>query len=150
MYGSWLAQLNLGIHEAGHVLTRPFGELVSLCSGTGFQLFVPVYGVYNFVKQRDYFSAALSWGWLGTNLFNVSTYMADARTMRLPLVTPFGAHGVHHWNYLLARTGLLAYDTTLAFAVQLAAAATMFFCLYAGGWLVSGMTGEGPSMEEPR
>ena len=70
--------------------------------------------------------------------------------MRLPLVTPFGAQRIHDWNYLLARTGLLPYDTTLAFAVQLAAAATMFFCLYAGGWLVSGMTGEGSSMEEPR
>ena len=34
-----------------------------------------------FWKQRDLFAIAVAFAWLGTNLFEVATYAADARTM---------------------------------------------------------------------
>ena len=41
--------------------------------------------------------------WTGESITDVAIYMADARTMALPLVG--GGH--HDWNYLLGTLGLL-------------------------------------------
>ena len=69
LYSSILGPLNLGIHELGHVIFSFAGEAMSVVGGTVFQLFVPVFAVYNFLKQSEYFGAALSFGWLSTNLY---------------------------------------------------------------------------------
>ena len=89
------------------------------------------------MRQEDYFSGSLCLGWLSTNLFNVSVYMADARSMELQLVAPFGVDNVvHDWNFLLERFGLLSYDHTIAGMVWLLAVLSMLAGLVAGGWLL--------------
>lgn len=136
LYSSILGPLNLGIHELGHVIFSFAGEAMSVAGGTVFQLFVPVFAVYNFLKQSEYFGAALSFGWLSTNLFSIAAYIADARALSLPLVTPFGGDSVvHDWEYMLDRMGLLPYDQIIAGSVRVLAVASMLVCLAACGWL---------------
>jgi hypothetical protein len=56
--------------------------------------------------------------------------------MALPLARLFSGPVIHDWHYLLGRTGLLAWDATLAFLLRLAASCCMLAALAAGGWLL--------------
>ena len=74
---------------------------------------------------------------MGTNLFSVAVYMADARKMALPLVTPFGGEEIiHDWNYLLGKLGLLNSDTVLGGFVRVSAILNMVIGLAFGAWLI--------------
>lgn len=138
-YQSLLGAINLGIHELGHMVFSFGGEFLTIAGGTVLQCLVPLYGVYNFLKQKDYFASALCFGWLSTNFFNVATYAGDAQAMALPLVTPFGLTPsiAHDWNYLLTQMGLLAFDGWVAFFFRFLGVLSMGICLFAGGWMVA-------------
>jgi len=136
-YGSILAPVNLGVHELGHFLFSPLGEFVGILGGTALQLAAPVILMVNFYHQGDFFAITLCFGWLSTNLFNVATYLADARLMSLPLVSPFGVENViHDWNYLLDKMRLLQYDTAIASMLRFDAVISMLICLVAGFWVL--------------
>ncbi len=136
-YGSLLAPANLGIHELGHFLFAPLGQFIGILGGTMAQLVIPVAVMVNFYHQGDFFSIALCFGWIGTNLFNIATYVADARALELPLVSPFGVENViHDWNYLLGKMKLLQYDTTIAAMLRFAGSVSMVICLVGGFWIL--------------
>jgi hypothetical protein len=111
-----LDNVNLAIHETGHLVFAPFGEFVGFLGGTLFQLLFPLLFYLYFRRQQDRFAASVILWWVAQNLWNVSVYMADARAQRLPLV----GGGEHDWAYLLGRMGLLEHDQTLANLVQFA------------------------------
>ena len=135
MYTSLFGMLNLGIHELGHMVFRPGGEFLHVAGGTILQLLVPLISIVMFLRQRDYFALSLSGVWLSTNLYNVATYMADARVQILPLVTPGGGHAEHDWYHLFIRMGLLSHDTAIAAAVRVAAFIIIWSSIAAGAWM---------------
>jgi hypothetical protein len=143
-YQSLFGGLNLGIHELGHAIFMFLGRFLCTAAGSFTQCLVPVISMLMFYRQRDYFAIAVSFGWLGTNLFGVATYVGDARAQDLPLVSPFGGEPEHDWFYLLNTLGILEYDTTLAFLFQVAAALSMLVCLGWGGFLLWKMVRPGP------
>ena len=137
MYQSIFKPLNLGIHELGHLVFSPLGQFLMMAGGTIAQCLVPLISFFMFYRQRDYFAFTVSFCWMGTNLFSVAGYMADARKMALPLVTPFGGEEIiHDWNYLLGKLGLLNSDTVLAGFVRLLAILNMVIGLVFGAWLL--------------
>lgn len=136
-YQPILKGLDMGIHELGHVLFMPLGQFMSIAGGTMLQCLAPAIGVAMFVRQRDPFAIFFAVGWLGTNFFDVATYVADARAMELPLVSPFAGGGdeiTHDWNWLLGRTGLLERDRTIAGLLRLAGHACFALCVAGGTW----------------
>lgn len=135
-YGGIFFGLNFGLHELGHFIFAPFGEFMMILGGSLFQCLVPFIGIIMFLKQNDHFGVAFCFGWEATNLYYVATYIADARAMALPLLTPFGVEAYHDWNYILSRTGLLRYDTFIAWLVRIIASICMIICLVYGGWLI--------------
>ena len=135
-YTSILGPLNLGIHECGHLLATPIGGFFATAAGTLAQLLAPVYGMFNFLRQRDLFSVVLCFGWLATNLFNISTYAADARRMALPLVSPFAGQPYHDWNRMLTQLGWLKFDGVIGAGFWLAGIAAMGICLSGGVWML--------------
>lgn len=135
-YQPVIGALNFGIHELGHFVFRPFGELIGILGGSLFQCLVPIVSVAMFFRQRDYFAIAFSFGWLATNIFYVATYCADARAMELPLFSPGGGDAYHDWNYILDRLHLLPHDQGIALAMRCVAVLSMLVSLAAGGWLV--------------
>ncbi len=135
-YGSIFFGLNFGIHELGHFVFAPFGQFLMILGGSLFQCLVPVIGFAMFLYQKDYFGIAFTFGWEATNLYYVATYIADARAMKLPLLTPFGVEAYHDWNWFLSRTGLLRQDILIASMARVLASACMVICLAYGGWLV--------------
>jgi hypothetical protein len=139
LYTSLFGALNLGVHEAGHLLFGYMpGEFLTVAGGTILQLAAPVASAAMFLRQPDYFAVTVCGAWLATNLYNVATYMADARAQELPLVTVGDGECVicHDWAYMFGRLGMLSLDTTIAGVVRVMAFGVMGGALVAGGWMI--------------
>jgi len=139
LYRSLFGGLNLGIHELGHFVFAPIGDLPGVFGGSLLQCLAPVAGMVMFLRQRDYFAVAFAWCWLGTNCFEVATYADDAVRMELPLVTPGGGHPIHDWNYLLGSLGWLRHTDAVAALYRGAANVSMAVGVAGMTWLLSRM-----------
>jgi hypothetical protein len=116
---SLLDDVNLAIHEAGHVLFSPFGEFLMMLGGSLLQLLVPAAFVAYFARSRQWFAAGIVTFWFVVSLINVGTYVGDARARELPLIT--GDPTTHDWTWLLIRMDLLEHDRRIMdFAYRLA------------------------------
>jgi hypothetical protein len=134
-YKSIIGPLNLGIHELGHVIFGLFGMFIGILGGSLLQCLAPVLAVFNFYRQKDFFAIALCSGWLSTNIFEVATYVADARSMKLPLVG-FTPDPIHDWNYLLRKLNLLQHDQHIAALLRISAVIFMLTCFISGAWIL--------------
>lgn len=117
-----LDHVDLAIHEAGHLVFAPFGEFTGIAGGTLLQLIVPATFVAYFHLRGERFAAAVVLLWLAQSLFNVATYMADARARVLPLVG--GPDVIHDWEWMLFRLRLLEHDRMLGGITRAVAALT--------------------------
>jgi hypothetical protein len=112
--GRLLDSVDLAIHETGHLVFGPFGEVIGFAGGTLFQLIVPATFVFYFLRRGDRHAATVPLWWLAQNCWNISVYVRDARTQELPLV----GGGEHDWAFLLGRFGWLAHDRGIAQSVH--------------------------------
>jgi hypothetical protein len=122
MEGCFLDNVDLPIHETGHLVFRPLGEFVGIAGGSLFQVIFPAIFVAYFVWHEKYYSAAIVLFWVGQSILNVSVYAADAVVMQIVLTSGMtGAEGgFHDWNYLLTETGLIGSTKTIAGIIRLA------------------------------
>jgi hypothetical protein len=119
--------LNLVIHEAGHVVFRPFGEFVMIAGGSLFQVIVPLTFAGYFYFNKQYFSCAFVLFWVGESLLNVSVYAADSVVMQLPLLG--GDNSIHDWNYMLDDLGLLRQTASIARGIRALGTLTIIFAI---------------------
>jgi hypothetical protein len=130
------AAIDLGIHEAGHLLFAPFGRFLMVAGGTILQLLVPLVVGVLFARRGDHFAACFAAAWLGVNLVEVAIYIGDARAQNLPLVTVGGGDALHDWTYLLSRMGCLGADRTIGAVVRGAGHLLHAGAVAAGLWIV--------------
>ncbi len=135
-YG-FLDSLDLAIHETGHLVFGPFGEVIGYLGGTLMQLIVPSVFAGYFLRRGDRHGATVALWWLAQNCWNISVYAGDARAQDLPLV----GGGEHDWTYLLDRFDLLEKDLAIGRAVHLLGV-VLFVLSLVGGVATAG--------EEPR
>ena len=111
---------NLVVHEAGHALFGWFGPTLGLWGGTILQLLVPLLLAASFAYKRQTAATAFCLFVFFENFLYVATYMADARTQQLDLVSIGGGDGPqeHDWYLMLTQIGMLQYDTRLAGMVR--------------------------------
>jgi hypothetical protein len=141
--GSFLHNVDLPIHEFGHVLFRPFGEWMMYLGGSLFQCLLPaLIGVAFIWKQREPFGAAFCLWWTAENLLDVAPYIGDAKFMALPLTGEWNdevaeMHVLRHdWHNILGSLGMINSAPTLASAVHTIGAGLMVLSwLWAGAWL---------------
>jgi hypothetical protein len=122
-----LSDIDLAIHEFGHMLFMPFGiqflgNTMMILGGSLTQVAFPLLFFGYFVRKesdgrpRDLFAAMVCLWWSGINLLSVAIYCADSRAGQLMLID--GSTGQesdgHDWNNLLTRWGLLEHDTVIA------------------------------------
>jgi hypothetical protein len=94
--------LNIAVHETGHVLFRPFGELVMLIMGSGFEVLFPlVVGLVFLILKRDLVATAVCLGWSASALASAATYIADADDGRLALLGATGPDAAGDWERIL-------------------------------------------------
>ena len=127
MQGSFLDNVDLPIHETGHLLFRLFGEFMMIAGGSLFQVIVPAIFVGYFIWQKSYFSAAIVLLWVGQSILNVWVYASDAVVMQLVLTSgSTGAEGsFHDWNYMLTATGLIDSTKGVAKVIRFAGTLTI-------------------------
>jgi len=106
---SFMHDILLPIHEAGHVLFRPFGEFMMVFGGSLFQFLLPLgIGIAFIVINRDNFAASIGLWWAGVSLVDLSPYIYDALHPQLALIGgSTGADGPHDWIFLLIKLGQL-------------------------------------------
>lgn len=131
-YWSLLDDVDLAIHETGHVVFAPFGEFLGVAGGSLFQVLVPLAFVLYFAWRRDAFASFLVLFWVSQSLFNVAVYVADARAQLLPLVG--GDYAIHDWSWMLSRLHVLRKDEVIAGAVR-GVAASLWIAAALGGLL---------------
>ena len=126
-YVPLLSDIDLAIHEFGHMLFMPFGiqflgNTMMILGGSLTQVAFPLLFFGYFMRKqgdgrrRDLFAAMVCLWWSGINLLSVAIYCADSRAGQLMLID--GSTGQesdgHDWNNLLTRWGLLEHDTVIA------------------------------------
>ena len=122
-----LSDIDLAIHEFGHMLFMPFGiqflgNTMMILGGSLTQVAFPLIFFGYFLRKhddaprRDVLAAMVCLWWSGINLLSVAIYCADSRAGQLMLID--GSTGqesdAHDWNNLLRRWGLLEHDTVIA------------------------------------
>jgi hypothetical protein len=126
-YVPLLSEIDLAIHEFGHMLFMPFGipflgRTMVILGGSLTQVAFPLLFFWYFMRKRDdapkrdVFAAMACLWWSAINLLDVSIYCADSRAGELMLLdglTGKESDG-HDWNNLLTRWGLLEQDTAIA------------------------------------
>lgn len=126
VYAAWLVlvykyhfidNVNLLIHEAGHVLFGFMGEQMGFLGGTILQLAFPAAFVIHFLRRSQRFEAAVCTLWLSESGMYTATYMADANEQALPLV---GGH-IHDWWWLFGRWGVLDSAEEIGLGVRVLA-----------------------------
>jgi len=120
---SFLHNINLPFHEAGHVLLSWAGSFMHSLGGSLGQLSMPLICLaVLLVKTRDAFGASVCLWWFGENFIDLEPYINDARSLTLPLVGGNFGHsspyGFHDWEFLLTESGLLSYDHAIAKAAH--------------------------------
>lgn len=100
---------NLAIHEAGHPLFSPFGYTMTILGGTLAELIAPLACFSYFFVKRETTGAAFCAFWFFENFLYIGTYMADARTLSLPLV----GSGDHDWEILFTQWNVLVHDVQI-------------------------------------
>ncbi len=108
---------NLLFHEAGHPIFGIFSARLEPYGGTIGQLAFPVVLLVGSWRNRNSVGVTVSGIWFFENWLNIARYLADARSMELPLV----GGGDHDWNTILSQWGLLPFDTQIAVSLRVLA-----------------------------
>ena len=126
--------VNLIVHEGGHLLFGWLGPTPGLWGGTLNELLVPLALALFFAFHRQTTGAAFAAFFFFENFLYISVYMADARMQALPLVTVGDTEaGEHDWFRIFSSLGLLQQDTVIAAAVKAVGWLGMLATI---GWLV--------------
>lgn len=110
-----LDHVNLIIHEGGHFFFSWFGYTLNILGGTLGELIVPLLLAVYFARRHETAAVAFCAFWFFENFLYIGTYMADARTVALPLV----GSGDHDWEILFTQWGLLARDRAIGGTTRL-------------------------------
>lgn len=159
-YVPLLGDIDIAIHEFGHMLFMPFGiqilgSTMMILGGSLTQVAFPLIFVGYFLRReetgrrRDSFAAMVCLWWTGINLLDVAIYCADARAGQLMLLNGLTGQDsdAHDWNNLLTRWGLLDHDITIARYMRAIAALVCVASLIIAIWSELQRSGEQPREE---
>ena len=133
---SFLHNVNLVFHEAGHIVFSPFGRFMTILGGSLLQTLIPlICAIALYVQNDDAFGAALCVWWMGENLLDLAPYINDARALNLILLGgPANAVEGHDWEAILTSLGWLHLDHRIAAGAHLLGAFIMFASLAGAAW----------------
>ena len=108
-----LGLVDLLVHEAGHFLFGPLGQIISLLGGSLFQFLLPLSLTVYFALRGRVCGAWVLLFWTGENCRSIARYIADAPLRQMPLVG-FSPDTIHDWEFLLTRWHLLQSASALS------------------------------------
>ena len=115
---SFLHNVDLAFHEAGHIIFMPFGRFMTILGGSLMQVLVPLILAGAFLLYyRNPFAATVTFWWVGQSLVDVAPYIYDARNRQLVLLggkTGRDDSTMHDWYNILSQLDLLRFDHAIA------------------------------------
>jgi len=138
-YGTIFGGITLAVHEAGHIVFGPFGELLAVMGGSITQLAIPLIVALLFLRQREYFGISVALAWLSMSSCNLAAYIGDARSQDLPLVSMGSGDPIHDWHYILGHFGLLGQDHAVARLARFVSLVSLLLAIVLGAWLCNAM-----------
>ena len=138
-YWNIFAGITLVVHEAGHVIFSPFGEILEAAGGSIMQVATPVIAALLFLRQHEYFGISVALAWLSMSLGNLAVYIGDARSQDLPLVSMGSGDPIHDWHFILGRYAMLGDDHGLARCTLFLGALALIAAVAWGAWLCAAM-----------
>jgi len=137
---SFMHNINLAFHEAGHVAFIPFGRFMTILGGSLGQLLMPLIVMGAFLwKHHNTFGASVALWWLGQSLMDLAPYINDARTQQLQLVgggTGWERPGAHDWGNILRDLNLLHRDYRIAWWADAVGSVILLMGLAWGGYVL--------------
>ena len=137
---SFMHNINLPFHEAGHFFFRPFGRFMTVLGGSIGQLLMQFICMAAFIWQnRDAFGASVGLWWFAESLMDLAPYINDARDLQLILlggVTGQDVEDYNDWEWILRHLGWLHYDHRLAHAAYNLGIALMLLAFLWGGYIL--------------
>ncbi len=133
---SFLHYIALAFHEAGHLIFRPFGQIMHALGGTIAQCLIPICAMVYFIRKKEMFEASVCMWWLGFNFMDVAPYIYDAFDKELVLlggITGQDNPDVHDWHFILTKTQNMQYHDKLAQIVADIGKHTIIISLIWGG-----------------
>ena len=92
--------VDIAVHEVGHKLFSPFGELIMLIMGSGWQVLFPLLlGVVFAVWKRNLIAWGICWAWAANATSDAARYIYDAPRGELMLLGTSG--GLGDWSRIL-------------------------------------------------
>ena len=119
--------ITLPIHETGHYVFLPFGELMYAAGGSIFQLLFPALFIWHFWRQGDRHAATFPLWFVGVSAVDLVPYIKDAHAGDLELIG-----GEHDWSFILSELTLVHRDQEIGQAVQLFGAVCIVAALILG------------------
>jgi hypothetical protein len=130
---SGLYFIEFGVHEVSHVIASFLPSIFVAAAGSIGEITFTILIVVAAIKGKAYFAAVFGSIWVMLAMNSAGRYMADARSMLLPLVS-FGDNAKHDWNYVFGQLGWLKSDTaiggTLSMLGNVIGALGLLFGLY--------------------
>jgi hypothetical protein len=112
-----LTYMDIAVHEVGHVLFEPFGELTMLVMGSGTQILFPLaLAIFFLAARRDLLTGVVLLAWSGEACGDAAIYVADAPRGELPLL---GGSGEGDWTRILGPEHLSRMHLADAYARNL-------------------------------
>ena len=95
-----LVFLDVAVHEVGHKIFSPFGDVIMLIMGTGFQILFPfVVGLMFAVWKRNLIAWGVCWAWSANAMCDGARYIFDAPRGELMLMG--ASDGLGDWSKIL-------------------------------------------------
>ncbi len=137
---SFLHNINLVFHEAGHIIFSPFGYFMTKLGGTLAQCLMPLIVMLVFlVQQHNPFAASVGLWWLAQNLMDCAPYVNDALHQDLVLLGGVTGHdrpGYHDWNSILGELNMLEKHREVAVLFDTSGTILMILAFAWGAWLL--------------
>lgn len=137
---SFLHNVDLAFHEAGHIIFMPFGRFITVLGGSLMQVLVPsIFTIAFLLYYRNPFAASVTFWWVGQNFVDVAPYIFDARNRQLILlggITGRENSTIHDWYNILSQLDLLRFDHAIAKGAKGIGIAIIFASLVWGGWVL--------------
>ena len=138
---SFLHNVDLAFHEAGHILFMPFGRFLTILGGSLFQILVPLILTVAFlIYYKNPFGATVTFWWVGQNFVDVAPYIYDARNRQLILLggkTGRDDSTMHDWYNILSQLDLLRFDHAIAKGAKYLGILIMLMALVWGGMVLT-------------
>ena len=137
---SFMHNIDLIFHEAGHILFMPFGRFMTILGGSLFQVMMPLIVLFTFlIKNRNPFAASVALWWTGQSLMDLAPYIDDAIDQKLVLLggrTGADAPGNHDWGNILIDLDMLEKHREIATLADNSGTLLMLLAFAWGGYML--------------